>query len=223
MEPEFWQQRWREDRTGFHQSKVNSRLRHLFPTLGLAPGVEVFVPLCGKSLDMLWLHEQGYRVFGVELSEKAVTAFFDENELSYRARTSGEAVLFEGTAAATGIRLLVGDFFAIAPDSLSGVAGFYDRAALIAMPEHMRGAYVAQLARSLPAACPGLMLTIDYDQSRMKGPPFAAPDSATRALLDPHFTVEELAHASGPEKLGNLAERGLETLDEYAYGLLRRA
>ena len=223
MEAEFWQQRWREDRTGFHQSKVNSRLRHLFPTLGLAPGADVFVPLCGKSLDMLWLHEQGYRVFGVELSEKAVQAFFDENELRYRRQPSGGAVLFEGTAAATGIRLLAGDFFAIECDSLAGVAGFYDRAALIAMPERMRADYVAQLGRILPAACPGLLLTIDYDQSKMEGPPFAAPDSATRALLDPHFTVVELAHGNGPEKLGNLAKRGLDTLDEYAYGLQRRS
>ncbi len=225
MEPQYWQQAWREDRTGFHQSKVNSKLKHLFPAL--APGSDVFVPLCGKTLDILWLHQQGYRVFGVELSHKAAEAFFVENALPFRtlrhSELSGQggSTLFEGTDTATGIRILAGDFFDLRRDSLPEFVGVYDRAALIAMPVHMRSGYVEQLASLLPAACTGLMLTIDYDQKCMNGPPFAAPDTATRALLMPHFAVEVLLHDSGPDKLGNLAKRGLDTLDEYAYLLTR--
>ena len=40
--------------------------------LGLAKGAAVLVPLCGKSLDLVWLAEQGHAVIGVELAEAFV-------------------------------------------------------------------------------------------------------------------------------------------------------
>ncbi|MYH89513.1 MAG: thiopurine S-methyltransferase, partial [Gammaproteobacteria bacterium] len=89
MEPEFWHQRWSENRLGFHQQKINSRLRKFWPGLGIPRGTGVFVPLCGKSLDMLWLAEQGYRVLGIELSRAACEAFFVENGIAYRAEARG--------------------------------------------------------------------------------------------------------------------------------------
>ena len=46
----------------------------------------VFVPLCGKSLDMVWLLEQGFSVTGCEISELAVQQFFTENSIPYEKR-----------------------------------------------------------------------------------------------------------------------------------------
>ena len=82
MNPEFWQARWQDKRIGFNQPKVNPLLVKYFSVLDLPVGSRVFAPLCGKSIDMRWLLEQGYDVVGVELVESAVEEFFAEQNIS---------------------------------------------------------------------------------------------------------------------------------------------
>jgi len=221
MDPAFWRQTWSDDRIGFHQTRPNGRLVAHWPTLELAADTPVFVPLCGKSLDLLWLHERGHPVIGVELSEKAVRAFFEENALSHRHRPDGHFERWSGRGAAAGIELLVGDFFELAPTDLDGVGAVYDRASLIAMNDALRGRYARHLAHLLPVDCDGLLVTIDYDPSRMQGPPFPVPAATVHDLLGEAFDIDELAHYSGAERLGNLADRGLESLDERVHRLRR--
>src|SRR5690606_22020225 len=68
MHADFWLERWREGRTHFHLERVTPLLQKYWPGLGLPKGSKVLVPLCGKTLDMVWLAEQGHKVLGVELS-----------------------------------------------------------------------------------------------------------------------------------------------------------
>ncbi len=221
MESTFWHSRWQENKIGFHQSKINSRLKSLWPTLQLPKGAEVFVPLCGKTLDMLWLHEQGFKVLGVELSEIAAAAFFDENKLSYEINHSGSLQLFTGTDSAAGIRILAGDMFAMEPDQTVGVSAVYDRASLVAMPPEMRQQYVDKLAVLLPADTTGMLISMNYDPSKMKGPPFSVPDDVVRALLEPYYSVSLMEHSQGPDRLGNLQDRGLDTMEEHVYRITK--
>ena len=79
----FWHSKWESKQLGFHQEKINSRLKKYWPTLGLAEGSRIFVPLCGKTLDMLWLAET-HSVLGVELSDIAAQDFFSENRIEAR-------------------------------------------------------------------------------------------------------------------------------------------
>ena len=223
MKGSYWQEKWAAGKIGFHQERVNKRLAEHWDALDVAPGAVVFVPLCGKSLDMLWLHGRAHPVLGVELVEAAVLAFFEENALPYERRADGAFERFSGTGAAAGIELLVGDFFALTADDLDGVGALYDRASLIAMDDAFRARYARQLAAIVPRGTDGLLLAIDYEQARMAGPPFAVPDAVVQDLLGEPFDIETLAHYSGPERLGNLAGRGLETLDERVYRLRRRA
>ena len=72
MHAEFWQARWARSEIGFHLPEVNPYLQQYWPALGLPEGARVLVPLCGKSLDLVWLVEQGHAVIGVELAERAV-------------------------------------------------------------------------------------------------------------------------------------------------------
>ncbi len=222
MESDFWHTRWQANRIGFHQSRFNSRLVSLWPSLQLSAGAEVFVPLCGKSLDMLWLHQQGFKVLGVELSELASAAFFDENDLPYERTTEGNLQLFTGCDAAQGIRLFAGDMFSLPDSQTADVAAVYDRAALIAMPPEMRQKYVDQLALLTPAGATGILIGLNYDPSKMKGPPFSVPDSEVRSLLGPYFELEQLTHSQGPDRLGNLADRGLDTMEEHVYRITRK-
>lgn len=60
METSFWHRRWLNNEIGFHQSEVNPFLLEHFSALQLPPGRRVFVPLCGKTLDIGRLLSQGY-------------------------------------------------------------------------------------------------------------------------------------------------------------------
>ena len=222
MQAKYWLDKWSDNKIGFHQDRANKRLQQHWASLNLAEGAPVFVPLCGKSLDMLWLHQCGHPVFGVELSEKAVKAFFAENDLPFEQRQDEHFTIYAGTHHAQGIVLMVGDFFALTPADLTHCHAFYDRAAMIAMGDDLRARYAAHLGKLLAVGSTGLLLTIEYDQSRMNGPPFSVSDDNARPLLgNNNFEIAELAHYSGPERLGNLADRGLETLDEWVYLLTR--
>ena len=221
MHADYWHQKWAEDKIAFHQERFNKRLVECWPTLDIDPSTPVFVPLCGKSLDMLWLHGRGHPVFGVDLSELACEAFFTENSLPFERRAVERGTEFTGGGDAAGIRLIAGDFFALTPVDTEHVHAVYDRASLIAMNDELRPDYARQLIDLLPLQTRGLVIAIEYDRARMKGPPFSVPDAEVRRLLGKSFELEELAHHGGRERLGNLAERGLDALDERVYGVRR--
>lgn len=217
MEAAYWQNAWGENRIGFHQQKINKRLQQHWQDLNLPEKCSVFVPLCGKSQDMLWLHALGHPIVGVELSSKAIQEFFTENDLPYAHSKERHFEVFKGVDKADGITLLAGDFFKLAPAQLEHCRAFYDRASLIAMPPAMRADYATHMGRLMHSDARGLLLAIAYDQSRMKGPPFSVSDDNVHELLSLAFDISELACFSGPERLGNLAKRGLETLEERVY------
>ena len=183
----IWHQRWNEDRIGFHRLEANPTLSEHWSSLALENNASVLVPLCGKSLDMHWLHEQGHTVVGIELVEKAVKQFFEE--------ASTTAVMdkkITGTKYSTeSIHIYHADFFEVQPDEVPFDA-WYDRAALVALPSSMRPAYVEQLHNLTSKGSQGLMVTFDYPQNEMQGPPFALPDSEVESLFSKHFHVQRV-------------------------------
>ena len=229
MEHDFWHQRWAAGRLGFHQQKVNSRLIKFWHAAAPVKGEKVLAPLCGKSLDMLWLAGEGHPVIGVEVSDVACRDFFVENELPYQcAREDGgeDGAPFVrytggGDGGSGGIELWCGDFFDLKPADLRGVRVVYDRASLIALPEGMRAAYAAHLAALLPPGARVFLISMDYDENKMKGPPFSVPEDEVRGLFADEFSVEIITQSAGPDIVGNLAARGLDTLNEKVY-LMRR-
>ncbi len=217
MEPTYWHQRWADNEIGFHQEKINSRLRRLWPDLKIPAGDTVFLPLCGKSLDMLWFIDQGYQVLGVELSAVACEDFFVENGLKYTVSQRGHFTVY----GSEGISLLAGDFFDLTADDLSHVSGIYDRASLIALPDTMRVQYSDHLAAVLQTGCQGILISMTYDTEKMEGPPFSVGEEEIRSLLESKFFVDVIAESSGPNIVGELKKRGLDTLDEKVYRLAR--
>lgn len=218
MEPEFWHERWRDNQIGFHQPQVHGLLERYLPQLSLKPGVGVFVPLCGKSLDLLRLMETGATVVGVELSAIAVQAFLEEHGLTAHEHEEGEFAVFS----ATGLQLLVGDFFALTPHHLAGVHAVYDRAALIALPPELRARYARHMASLLPRDTKMLLVAHDYTQEHMNGPPFSVPEHEVRALFGTHFNVELLQREDVIASQPQFRTRGLQVLNEAAYLLVRK-
>ncbi|HOV18708.1 thiopurine S-methyltransferase [Ottowia sp.] len=219
MEHDFWLQRWREGQTGFHQARVLPLLQKHWPALGVAPGGRVFVPLAGKSLDMLWLAEQGHRVLGVELSPLAVEQFFAEHHLTPAVHASRY-----GTHHVAGpIELICGDAFGLDEAVLADCVGVYDRAALIALPPELRARYAGELQARLPAGCRGLLLTLEYPQQQMPGPPFSVAESEVVQRYAPAWQVQRLECRDILAQEPHFAARGLTALSTVVFRLERAA
>ncbi|MBU2838833.1 thiopurine S-methyltransferase [Acidithiobacillus thiooxidans] len=189
MNQAYWRQRWQEHRIGFHRPDVHPRLPAFWDRLQVAQGGTVFVPLCGKSLDLLWLVEQGYRVRGVELSPIAVQEFFQEHHLHPQVDSVGAFQRWQ----AGPVEIFCGDFFDLTIAELKDIAAVYDRAALIALPPELRRAYTEKLRDILPHRPPILLITLDYPQETRQGPPFAVPEAEVCALYQPSWAVQHLS------------------------------
>ena len=216
MNPEFWQERWQQQQIGFHEGHANRLLCRHWPEEIGAGCARVFVPLCGKSADLLWLRQQGHHVLGVELSELACRAFFEENGLPFEQTALGPFVRFHHD----GLELWCGDFFALTPEHLATVDAFYDRASLIALPPSMRRDYARHLARCLPAGSRGLLISLAYPESAMAGPPFSVPDDEVSALFSPGFELTRCHHQPLADD-NPLRQRGLVQASESVFLLER--
>lgn len=215
MEAEFWLNRWREGQTRFHQERVTPLLPKFWPALGVRAGCRVLVPLCGKSLDMVWLADQGHEVLGVELSPVAVERFFEENSLTPSVRESTMGRHYT----ADRIEIICGDIFGIDAATLSSCAGAYDRAALVALPPEMRARYAQHVYGQLDGGYRGLLLTLAYEQSQMDGPPFSVQDPEVRAIYAGHSSAELIDQRDILSKEPKFVERGLTRLDTLVYRL----
>lgn len=217
MDPSFWHARWQANEIGFHQQEINPHLQRFWPPLGVTGGT-VFVPLCGKSRDMLWLASQGHRVLGVEISPIAASAFFSENGLDVEPMQEARFVRRQIAE----LTLLEGDFFDLTPAHLDGVTAVYDRASLIALPPPMRERYAAHMAALLPSGTPLLLVTLDYPQPEMDGPPFAVSAAEVAALFAARFDIDSLGGQDILAENPRFRARGLTRLEERVYRLVRR-
>src|SRR5450759_1589189 len=223
MKKDFWLERWEREEIHFHQDEFNPYLHQYWHDLQLARDSRVFVPLCGKSHDMLWLREQGHRVLGVELSAIAVQAFFKENGYAPQHDSPHQVTgrKFD-RCEANGISILCGDFFDLSKDDLANVTGVYDRASLIALPPEMRERYVRHLVSILPPATQILLITLDYPQPEMQGPPFSVSLGEVEALYREHAEVRLLAQPDVLSQNPRFQQRGLSRLRENIFLLTLR-
>jgi thiopurine S-methyltransferase len=223
MEAEYWLKRWREGRTGWHRSEVMPLLVQHWSALNVPRGSRVLVPLCGKSLDMLWLAQQGMRVLGVDVSPVAIESFLAENQLHARTRGEADGTHYEITNASGEIEIINGDAFALDPDEVAQCNVFYDRAALIAMPAPMRRRLVDELYVQLPAGSAGLLITLAYPGNEMQGPPFSVDDAEVHDLFDKRWQVDRLEYRDILASQPSFSNQGVSALHTGVYALTRRA
>ncbi len=196
MDAQYWHQKWRTDDIGFHEAEGNLLLHANFKELALPAGSRVFVPLCGKTRDIGWLLSQGYRVVGVELNEMAVRQLFEDLQLVPTTTTTGGMTCLN----AGDLEVFVGDFFMLAPDMLDPVDAIFDRGALVALPEDMRTRYAHHLT-GIAGHAPQLLVTFEYDQTQMDGPPFSIGDADVRRHYQESYRISPLASVDVAGKL----------------------
>ena len=193
MDRKFWLERWESNRIGFHNYSVNPALEAHFEALSLTRSNRVFLPLCGKTLDISWLLSQEFRVVGVELSEMAIRQLFSELGIVPEVSNVGGAKHFQ----ADSLDIFVGDFFALDAHMLGPVDAVYDRAALVALPDDMRRVYTAHLVQVTHNARQ-LLVSFSYDQALMEGPPFSVDSNEVHMHYRDLYSVTLLADHEVP-------------------------
>ena len=222
MEAEFWMNRWQNSQLGWHLPAVHPLLEKYFHRFSLQPGDKVFVPLCGKSLDMAWLAQQDMQVIGSELSPLAIEQFFEMQRLVPETSVCGEHVCWT----AGPYTLYEGNFFTLADQALDGVKFIYDRAALISLPkegEHGRKAYVKKMRELFGADVQTLLVTLEYDQEVMSGPPFSVGYEEVIWQYAFDHMIEFLSEEDILDQETKFRGRGLRALTEWAFLLTRYA
>jgi thiopurine S-methyltransferase len=218
MQPDFWHERWTHGRIGFHQPTVEPWLTEYWTEIAPQRRGRVFVPLCGKSLDLVWLKDRGYDVTGIELSDIAIQAFWMEQGIAARRRMTPEFDVYD----APHLTLLRGDFFDLTPSRLGSVAAVYDRAALISWSPELRARYVDHLAALTRAGTTTLLITLEYD-GPMHGPPFSVDRREVERLYLRDHEVHELSRRDILATEPRLRARGVSRLIEVCYRLVRRS
>lgn len=213
MKENYWLERWQSRDIGFHYTQPNPLLVNNLNSLRLEFESNIFVPLCGKTVDIHWLLSQGYHVIGVEMSEIAVNELFQELNISPKIVKQHSLTIFTFEK----LTIYLGDFFKIELDDLPRIDAVYDRAALIAFPKNQQTAYTAHLQK-ITDFSKQLLICFNYDQSLMEGPPFSTDLSRIEELYQHKFHIHSLD--SIPVK-GGL--KGCYPADEQAWLLSPRS
>lgn len=216
MEPQFWLERWEKGMTAFHLPEVNPSLERHVSLLAAPSDGRVLVPLCGKSLDLMWLVARGYQVCAVELSPIAARAVFEQAGVAFSV-----SELYPGfeTFSGPGLDIHVGDWFEASAGMFEGVKCTYDRAALVALPPALRAAYVTHLVALCPNVTSILLVTLEYEQSMMDGPPFSVTDTDVASLYGRRFALSALSAEDVLSREARFAQRGLTQLAERVWHL----
>jgi thiopurine S-methyltransferase len=218
MNTEFWLEIWEKNKIGFHQQEINSHLKSYRQYLNVAPHSRVFVPLCGKTRDILWLCGQGHSVLGVEISQLAVRDFFIENGLQPSIFQQDNFYRWESD----GLIILQGDFFNVNSGQVQGVECVFDRASLVALPIELRQQYVRHLKSILPDNVKTLLVTFEYEQKEMDGPPFSVSENEIRDLYQDDHEIMLLFKHDVLNEYPQFQAQGLKGLQEKVYLLKPR-
>ena len=217
VDNQHWLDRWQQDRIGFHETGANRHLQYWFPRFAPAPGSRVFLPLCGKAIDIHWIAQQGFDVIGIELSQIAIEAFFEENSLDFEYRKSDRFGIYRSA----NITLLQGDFFDLNKADLNNCELVYDRAALIALERDDRPRYYGHMLSILPVSCDMLLISLEYDQAEMSGPPFSVPTDEILQRYSNAFSVQMLETSNIIDERPRWRKVGLSALQESVFSLTR--
>jgi len=219
METDFWHERWKNGQIGFHQDETNEYLLKHWEKLDLKQGSFIFVPMAGKSKDILWLKEQGFQVIAIELSEQAVKAFFEENKLSFTTEQKNDFIIYRSD----NIEFYCGNYFDLTKDVMANVKAVFDRASLIAMPPAMRKLYKLKINEILPDSAKILLVTMEYPQQQMDGPPFSVLENEVNELFCDKYEIALLEEFDVLAENPRFIDKGLTKMLEKVYVMQLKA
>jgi len=181
MDNKFWIGKWEKNEIGFHQSEYHQNIVKFWQEFVADETGAVFVPLCGKTLDMKFFIANGHTVYGAELSSIAIEAFFEENNLEYSIQDN---CYFNEK-----ISIYSGDIFSLKKRHFENVKFIFDRAALVAIPYEIRIRYIKWLHDNFPGA--NIFLETFYFDNTKIGPPFSMSNKMIYECFGEYYDIEE--------------------------------
>ncbi|XP_047460396.1 probable thiopurine S-methyltransferase isoform X2 [Mugil cephalus] len=218
-----WEERWQEGKIGFHLPQVHMMLEsNIDKVLNGRTGVRFFFPLCGKAVDMKWLADMGHSVVGVEISEKAIRAFFEENNMTYSEEPVPEmpgAKVYRSSE--KNISLYQSDLYNFSSSIEGQFGAIWDRGSLVAINPRDREKYAALIISLMAKDCRYLLDTLIYNPELYTGPPFFVPDEQLHSLFGKSCDIEELLSVDA--MTDRQRSWGLDSLKENVYLLTTKS
>ena len=191
MKEEDWKRMWDAEDIGFHYNQVHPDiLKH--ENLFLKPNCRVYVPLCGKSVDLAYLDKKGYEVVGCEFAERAVKDFFQEQKLEYSVTTDGATNVSIYKANSKRITIYVGDFFVLTSTVIGKFDAIWDRGALVAINKEDQQKYVQTLQDVMNPNCKSLINLISITGKDYFGPPHSLSINDIKNLFGESFETKQV-------------------------------
>lgn len=215
MEASFWFKSWDLGGfyTSFHRSDIHPYvLQYMNPES--IEGKNILVPLCGKTVDMIYLSRFANRVIGVEIVEKAIIQFFEENNLTYNQ-------LDEETYISGNITILKTDFMALSKERIGEIDWVLDRASLVALPFEMRTEYIRTLDRITDVGTKQLIITLEYFPL-INSAPFCIKPTEVEEYYAAGHVINHVEQPNLPNH-GMVRKWGLEYLIEHGFVLIKYA
>lgn len=207
MEKEKWLEAWQIGRTAFHQSAYNKAMVNHFKGQKLKDK-NVFIPLAGKSLDILFFLEKEANVIACEISPIAVEEFFKQSKLEFTTEVFKNFTIYK----AKNLTFYLGDFFELTKTQVSHVDVMYDRASVVALPKELRSKYYEKIDQLIHKKTHLLILTYTHDGPMEFGPPFYVPEEEIKKAYA-NMGHDLQMRAGNPEKTdGRFLEQGITTL-----------
>lgn len=207
MEISYWHSRWRKSNTGWHMNDVHPQLANLWPQLLFTSNPRVLVPLCGKNIDMKVMADQGSYVIGVEVSQKALQEFMDEQPQEFREESSHGFTIYKSDS----FELWEGDFFQLPADKIPALDLIYDKASIVALPPDMRRDYAQKILDLCNPHTHMLIQTFEYRQEEMKGPPFSVMEAEVKELFANQLQIDLMHEQSKLDEVSKFRQRGLSS------------
>lgn len=218
MSVEYWITRWQQQNIGFHLHEINPALLKTLPRLAVKKQQRCLLPLCGKSLDLIYLEKVFEHVIGIELSPLAVETFFSEQQRPAAIESQADFRVYKNA----GLSLYCGDFFNFRKAFCPSIDLIYDRAALVALPVADRKRYIEHIKLFFSEHTVMFLITLQYAQTEMDGPPFSVESVEIEAGFGEQFRIELLETTDLVSNNSNLKNRNLSRLHECCYKIQKK-
>ncbi len=181
-----WIERWKNNDIPFHLEEVNPLLRKHLNHFNIQRGMRVLVPLCGKSVDMIFLQNLGLSVVGIEGVSLAIDQFFSHHNLDVQKQQHRGFDVHHTSA----IDIVHADFFKLPKEYFEPFDLIYDRASIIAIDPTKRKDMINMLFRLLKPKGEMFLITVQHPDDFFSGPPFSITEHELIQLCQGLFKVE---------------------------------
>ena len=189
---DWWRMAWAKGTISWHRDKVDAILQKYLKRLtGDKKHISILVTLCGKSLDLPWLADQGHNVVGCELSEIAGKQLFEENGIPYSVMSVNDFKVFSATDDRK-LKFYAGDFCNMDASLIGPVDAIWDHMAFGSVSPNDRPSYVEILASLLVPSGKILLSNWEYDQSKWKVSPYSLNTTQIKEYFGNCFDVKLL-------------------------------